>query len=128
MSDTIANLLTQIRNSQAVGKRRCTVPYSRLSKTVLAVLKDSGYIAAFEEVKATEESINPTLQIDLIPGKLHKIKRLSTPGRRMYVGYRDIPTIMRGHGTVIVSTPNGVLTGKEAKKQKVGGELICEVA
>lgn len=127
MSDTIANILTSIRNAQMINKRTISVPYSRQSATVLDVLKTAGYIA---DVARTEPHDAQTqgLQITLIPGKIHKITRLSKPGRRLYVGYRDIPTVMRGLGTVIVSTPNGVMTGRQAKEQKVGGELICEIA
>jgi len=128
MSDTISNILTSIRNAQAINKRSCNVPYSRQSETVLKVLKQAGYIADVTAPETTAESTHQELQVTLIPGKIHKITRLSKPGRRLYVGYREIPTIMRGFGTVIISTPNGILTGKEAKEQKVGGELICEIA
>lgn len=128
MSDTISNILTSIRNAQAINKRNCYVPFSRQSETVLNVLKQAGYIADVTTTTPTQESERPVLQITLIPGKIHKINRLSKPGRRLYVGYREIPTVMRGFGTVIISTPNGILTGKQAKEQKVGGELICEIA
>lgn len=127
MSDTIANILTSIRNAQSINRHTCVVPYARQSEMVLNVLQTAGYISAVEKIEG-EETVRNQLQVTLIPGKIHKITRLSKPGRRVYVGYRDIPTIMRGFGTVIISTPNGMLTGKEAKAQKVGGELICEVA
>ncbi len=127
MSDTIANILTSIRNAQSINRHTCVVPYARQSEMVLNVLQTAGYISAVEKIEG-DTAVDNQLQVTLIPGKIHKITRLSKPGRRVYVGYRDIPTVMRGFGTVIISTPNGMLTGKEAKAQKVGGELICEVA
>lgn len=121
MSDTISNILTSIRNAQAINRPSCAVPFSRQSHMVLNVLKEAGYVGPIDQADSQ-------LLVTLIPGKIHTITRLSKPGRRVYVGYRDIPTVLRGFGTVIISTPNGMLTGRQAKEQKVGGELICEIA
>lgn len=123
MTDPIAELLTQIRNSSAINKQVCEVGYSKFKEDILNTFTKAGYISGFNK-----DQENKVLIIKLITGKIRRIARLSKPGRRLYVGYKQIPTVMRGYGTVIISTPNGVVTGQEAKQNKVGGELICELA
>lgn len=122
MTDPIAELLTQIRNSSAIDKKVCEVRYSKFKEDILNTLEATGYIAGFDKDEDNR------LNIKLIPGKIRRIARLSKPGRRLYVGYKEIPVVMRGYGMVILSTPEGVITGQEAKEKKIGGELICELA
>jgi small subunit ribosomal protein S8 len=122
--DTIGNLLTSIRNAEAVNHAQVTVPHSKVSVAILEILKKEGYIVDFKETDEAKKSI----VIDLVQGIRHSYKRLSTPGRRLYTPARDIPTVLRGLGMVILSTPQGMMTGKEARKAQVGGELICEVS
>lgn len=121
--DTLGNLLTSIRNAEAVNHSQTTVPFSKVSLAVLAILKDNGYIA-----NATANEGDRSITVDLQQGIKHSYKRLSKPGRRLYTSSQDIPMVLRGLGLVIVSTSKGMMTGKDARKQKLGGELICEVA
>lgn len=125
MSHTLSNTLTQLRNSNALGKRQCRVPFTKLNERFLSVLKDAGYIG---EIQKVEDAARAELEISLLPGRLHEIRGISTPGRRQYVGYREMPVVKNGLGDVIVSTPAGIMTGVKAREQKVGGELICRVA
>lgn len=127
-TDPIADMLTRIRNAIAVRKYEIALPHSKLKEAVARLLKDSGFLA---EVHVTDASIGKTLKI-VIAGehenaRITEIVRLSRPGRRYYAGASDIPVVKRGRGLVILSTSRGLMTGTEAKKQGVGGELICKV-
>lgn len=126
MNDPISELINQIKNSTAIDKPECLISYSKFKEALLAILKSEKIIADYEVVR--EEDKRPILRISLLTGKIRRIARLSKPGRRLYVGYREVPTIMRGYGLVILSTPSGLMTGSEAKKQKIGGELICKIS
>lgn len=127
-TDPIADLLTRIRNAVAVGKSEIRVPTSKLKKVVAEQLVKNNYLA---DVK--EESGKPrgTLVVQLTkPGEnspINEINKVSKPGRRVYVGSADIPRIKQGRGIVLVSTSRGVMTGDEAKKQKLGGEVLLKV-
>ena len=127
-TDPIADLLTRIRNAVLVGKNQITVPTSKLKLTVAQELKKAGYIA---DVKT--ESAKPRDVLVVTINKegenpvINEIKRVSTPGRRVYVGANDIPKVKNGRGIVLVSTPKGVVTGQEAVKQRLGGELLLSV-
>jgi small subunit ribosomal protein S8 len=121
--DTLGNLLTSIRNAEMADHAALTVPLSKASVAVLEILKSEKYIAGF---KADEKA--RIINIDLVEGVRHSYKRLSTPGRRLYTPARDIPMVLRGLGMVIISTSKGMMTGKAARRQKLGGELICEVS
>jgi small subunit ribosomal protein S8 len=123
--DPIANLLTSIRNAEAASHSELTVPHAKASLAILSILKKNGYITDFSEQNDTmPKRISITLVMDI----RHKYKRLSTPGRRLYTVAKDIPIVLRGVGMVIVSTSKGMMTGKEARKLMLGGELICEVS
>lgn len=124
MTDPIAATLTSIRNANVLQRSEVSVPYSKLKEQLLLVLKQAGYIEAVNK----GENPSADLQISLIPGKIRNIDRLSKPGHRWYVGYHGIPTIKKGLGTVIISTPRGLMTGEEARSKKLGGELICEIS
>ena len=122
--DHISNLITSIRNAELVGHSKLTVPNTKLSVAVLAVLKESGYISNFTEQAETE---HPRLQIELPqPVTRHTYKRVSKPGRRLFTGADEIPTVLRGLGIVVLSTPQGVMTGKKARKLRLGGEVLFE--
>ena len=123
--DTLSNLLTSIRNAEMAHHSSLAVPFSKVSLGVLEVLKRNKYITSY----STEgEGAHQKIAIELSnPVTVHHYKRISKPGRRLYTPVAEIPTVIRGLGMVILSTPNGIMSGKEAKKQNVGGELICEV-
>lgn len=122
--DTIGNLLTSIRNAEMAGHASVSVPSSRLSQAVCEKLQVAGVVTGVTTVEATPRA---RLELTLKPGVQHHLRRISTPGRRLYTDVARIPRVRQGFGTVLISTPKGVLTGSEARKARVGGELICEI-
>jgi small subunit ribosomal protein S8 len=129
MTDPIADLLTRIRNGQSARKTSVTVAASKLKTAILKVLKDEGYIANFS---LGQDDGKPFLTIDLkyYEGRpvIDRIERVSRPGLRIYRGKSEIPRVLGGMGTVIVSTPKGVMTDKAAQAIGQGGEVLCIVA
>jgi len=129
MSDPIADMLTRIRNAQAVDKAVVTMPSSKLKIAIAQVLHDEGYIDGH---KVRDEDGKPQLEIAL---KYHagrpvieRIERVSRPGLRIYKGRHAIPQVMNGLGVAIVTTPKGVMTDRKARQTGVGGEVLCYVA
>jgi small subunit ribosomal protein S8 len=128
-SDPIADMLTRIRNAMAVRHPKVDVPGSKLKLDIARILKDEGYILNY---KLAEEGTRKVIKIYLkyTPGNLPVISRMdrvSRPGCRVYVGSQDIPRILGGMGINILTTPKGVMTGSQARKQGVGGEILCQV-
>jgi small subunit ribosomal protein S8 len=127
-TDPIADLLTRIRNAKMVGKTEVRVPSSNMKKVIAEKLKKTGYLA---EVKVEEGKPRDTLVITINkPGDvctINEITRMSKPGRRMYVKAAEIPKVKSGRGLVLISTSKGVITGQEAVKQQLGGELLLKV-
>lgn len=127
-TDPISDMLTRIRNAIMVNKSEVSMPYSKIKHSVAELLAKNGFVSSVRsngdgidkrlEIVINDESTNP---------KITEIARLSRPGRRMYAGSQDIPVVKQGRGIVIISTSKGVMTGDEAKKAKIGGELICKV-
>ena len=129
MNDPLGDMLTRIRNAQMRGKSTTLSPASKLRKWVLEVLADEGYIRGFEET--TDKNGHPALEISLkyYEGTpvIRELRRVSKPGRRVYLGVKDIPTVRQGLGVAIVSTPKGVMSDQSARSQNVGGEVLCTV-
>jgi small subunit ribosomal protein S8 len=129
MTDPVADLLTRIRNGQSARKPSVTLASSKLKTSILRVLKDEGYIADYQ---VASESGKPTLTVDLkyFEGRpvIDRLERVSRPGLRIYRGKDELPKVLGGMGTVIVSTPRGVMTDKAARAIGQGGEVICIVA
>jgi len=129
MNDPIGDMLTRIRNSQMRGKSTVITPASKLRAWVLDVLKDEGYIRGYE--KTTGADGHPALEISLkyYEGTpvIREIKRVSKPGRRVYMGVKDLPSVRQGLGVSIVSTPKGVMSDASARSSNVGGEVLCTV-
>lgn len=127
-TDPIADLLTRIRNAAAVGKHEVRVPNAKLKKVVADQLKKNGYLA---DVKIEPGKPRDTLVITINEkgenASFTELTRMSKPGRRMYVGANEIPKVKSGRGIVLVSTSKGVITGQEATKQRLGGELLLKV-
>lgn len=127
-TDPIADLLTRIRNAAAVGKTEVRVPTSKIKKVVAEQLKKNGYLA---DVKLEDGKPRGTLVITINEAGQNatftELTRMSKPGRRMYVAASDIPRVKSGRGLVLVSTSKGVITGAEAVKQRVGGEVLLKV-
>jgi small subunit ribosomal protein S8 len=131
MTDPIADLLTRIRNALRAGHDSVEVPCSRLKESLVKVLIAEGYLQEVKRVKVKEgggELLKIVLRFDKERRPvISKIKRVSRPGRRVYVGTGEITPIRKGLGINVLSTPKGILVDREAKKAKVGGELICSV-
>jgi len=129
MSDPIADMLTRIRNAQAVDKAVVTMPSSKLKVAIAQVLKDEGYIDGFA---VRSEGVKSELEIALkyYAGRpvIERIERVSRPGLRIYKGRDAIPQVMNGLGVAIVTTPKGVMTDRKARQTGVGGEVLCFVA
>jgi small subunit ribosomal protein S8 len=129
MSDPIADMLTRIRNAQAVEKSVVAMPASKLKVAIAQVLKDEGYIDGFAVLG---EKGQPQLEIALKYYAGHpvieRIERVSRPGLRVYKGRHDIPNVMNGLGVAIVTTPKGVMTDRKARQVGIGGEVLCYVA
>ena len=129
MNDPIGDMLTRIRNSQLRGKSVVNCPASKLRCWVLDVLANEGYIRGYE--KTTGEDGHPGLEISLkyFEGDpvIREVKRISKPGRRVYLGVKDIPQVRQGLGMSIVSTPQGVMSDAAARSANVGGEVLCTI-
>jgi small subunit ribosomal protein S8 len=129
MNDPVGDMLTRIRNSQMRGKSTVITPASKLRAWVLDVLADEGYIRGYEKV--TGKDGHPALEISLkyYDGApvIREIKRVSKPGRRVYMSVKDLPSVRQGLGVSIVSTPRGVMSDANARVANVGGEVLCTV-
>lgn len=128
MTDPIADMLSRIRNAAKVRKPDLAVPYSGMKLAIANILAAEGFLDGVEVAgDGTKKQLRLALKYDGRDAVIHGLTRVSTPGRRVYVGYRDIPRVRSGYGISILSTPSGLMTGHEARKRKVGGELLCEV-
>ncbi len=129
LTDPIADFLTRIRNASAAAKQDFSAPFSKIKGEIARILQEEGYIWGYEVV--TNEVTKPQLKVKLkYQGKtsvITDLKRVSTPGRRHYVGFEEIPRVRQGTGIAILSTPKGLMTGHRARKHKLGGELLALV-
>jgi small subunit ribosomal protein S8 len=129
MSDPIADMLTRIRNAQAVEKSVVTMPSSKLKVAIAQVLKDEGYIDDFAvRSEAGKSELDISLKYYAGRPVIERIERVSRPGLRIYKGRDAIPQVMNGLGVAIVTTPKGVMTDRKARQTGVGGEVLCYVA
>lgn len=128
-SDPIADMLTRIRNAVSVRKQQVQIPSSKTKVGIARVLKEEGYIRDYDVIEDTKQGM---LRIDLKYGPrgellVHKIKRESRSGRRLYLGAGELPEVLDGLGIAIVSTSQGVLSDRVCRERKIGGELLCSV-
>ena len=129
MTDPIADMLTRIRNAIAAKHSRADIPASKLKLEIARILKEEGYIANY---KPTEEDGHKVIRVYLKYGSnneaaISNVSRVSRPGCRVYVRRTEIPRVLGGLGINILTTPRGVMTGRQARKQGVGGEVLCEI-
>ncbi len=128
VTDPIADLLARIRNAGHAQKIDMFIPYSKIKAEIVRILKDEGYISEYSiDTAAAHPRIKVTNKIVNRSSAITGLRRVSRPGLRRYVGADEIPRVLGGMGVAILSTPRGVLSGREAKKQKVGGELLAYV-
>lgn len=127
-TDQIADLITRIRNAIMVGKTEIRVPTSKLKVAVIEGLINAGYIDSYEVEEAKPRGVlHVTIYKDGDCAKISEISKVSKPGRRVYVGSEEIPVVKSGRGIVLLSTSKGIMTGREAKKQHLGGEILVKV-
>lgn len=125
MTDPIADLIVQIKNAFMAKKDFVHVQFSKLKYEILKIFQEKGIVESFSKEESNKKSF---LKIKLkYPQKYFEFKRISKPGRRIYVGYREIKPVKQGYGFGIISTPRGLMTEIEAKKKKIGGEYLIEV-
>ena len=128
MTDPVADMFSRLRNGLAVRQLEIELPYSKFKHEIAKILVDNNYLPKVSvNAEGVAKRLVLSLQTDTEPAEIEHIKRLSRPGRRQYVDAADIPLIKRGRGMIIISTPKGLMNGQQAKNQKLGGELICEV-
>jgi small subunit ribosomal protein S8 len=127
-TDPIADMLTRIRNARGAGKLSVSMPYSKMKHQIATILSQSGYVG---NVTTAQHGAFSHLEMEIDGSKvqrpLQSLIRVSKPGRRMYAKHNEIPHVISGRGIMIVSTSSGLMTGQEARKKGLGGELICKV-
>jgi small subunit ribosomal protein S8 len=128
MTDPITDMLNQIKNAQAVGKTEILIPFSKIKNEIAMILSKENFVgeikkATKEKIKALKISLKYENEVPAIAG----FKRISKPGQRIYQGFSEIKKVRGGYGISIVSTSKGLMTNSEARKQKLGGEIICQV-
>jgi len=128
VSDTIADFLTRIRNGSSAKHKSIEVPSSNLKIAIAQILKDQGFISDFEKVDDSKQGmLHVKLRYYLGQPVIREVKRVSKPGKRVYAPADKLPRVHNGLGVAIVSTPRGVMTDKQARKENIGGEILCTV-
>ena len=128
MTDPITDLLNRIRNAQTLSRSEVRVPFSKLKYEIAKILEKEKFVGKIEKVgKKARKIIKVNLKYENDKPVISGLKRISRPGKRVYLPVKRIKPVRGGYGIVIISTPKGVMADKEARKQKVGGEVICEI-
>lgn len=128
INDPIADMLTRIRNILTSQKSEVMVPASTVKEAIAKILEREGFLASVKrEGEGVGAQLRLTLAYDASRPKIHALKRISKPGQRVYAKADELPRVTSGFGIIIVSTPNGLMTNKEARARRLGGEVICEV-
>lgn len=124
MTDQIADLIVRVKNASLIGKRDVVIPHSKMKEAILNILIQEGFI---KNIKLVEEKNRKVIRAEFSDKNLTHLKQISKPGQRIYTKSKNMPSPLRGFGLVVISTPEGVISAKEAKKKGLGGELICEI-
>jgi len=128
MSDPIADLLTRIRNAIAVNKKTVLVPHSKIKQAIVKILKQENYLADYQvKGKSSKKELEITIKYYQRNPAITNLTRISKPGVRLYTDVKDIPRLMRGRGIIILSSSQGIISGRQALKNNIGGEIICKV-
>ncbi|MFW2331074.1 MAG: 30S ribosomal protein S8 [Nitrospinota bacterium] len=129
MSDPLADMLTRIRNAIAMNHKRVVIPHSVIKGEIAALLKEEGFVENFKIVRSSLNRHNIEIGLKYYKGKpaIYGLKRVSRPGLRVYKKSKDIPSVFSGLGVAIMSTSKGILSDKEARLHKVGGEILCYI-
>lgn len=126
-SDPISDLLTRIRNASLAKKHDVVVPYSKLKFALAEILRNTGYVDRVEKIEDRHGSIRVALKYERNQPKITHLERVSKPGRRVYAKRGALPKVLNHYGLAVISTPQGLMTNKQAAKAGLGGEVICEV-
>jgi small subunit ribosomal protein S8 len=129
MSDPIADLLTRVRNAAKAGHKSAEIPSTKVKQEILRIMQDDGYIGGFEVIKSENREVIK-VRLRYMTGKrgaISNLKRVSKPSLRKYVGKEDIPNVLNGLGLAILSTSQGVMSGRKASELGIGGEVLCTV-
>jgi small subunit ribosomal protein S8 len=127
MTDPIADMIIRIKNALAAGHQSLTLPHSKLKEALLRILQEGNYISAFEVVDGQFKELKVTLRYIGKSPAISGVKRVSKPGRRIYKSATEIPRTLNGYGLTILSTNKGLMDGKSARKQNLGGEILCQI-
>ena len=128
LSDPIADLLTRVRNALAAKHKTVEMPYSKLKQNLSEILLDNKYIKAVEVIgKKTKKNLKITLKYSASKPAMRNLIRISKPGRRIYINSADLSKATKGRGIIILSTPKGLMTAKDAKAKTLGGEMLCKI-
>jgi small subunit ribosomal protein S8 len=132
ITDTISDMLIRIKNAQAVDKEQVVIPFSKMKFEICRILKEAGFIGEVEkktkkDKKSEHNYLSVNLKYEEGHGALNGVKLISKPSRRMYIQAKDIKPVRSGYGIAIISTSKGLMSSVEARKNKIGGEIICEV-
>lgn len=127
ITDPISDMLTRVRNASAVKKAEVVLPFSKIKLAIVKILKEEGYVENFKKENDGIAGLKIILKYNNNQPAIISIKRVSKPGRRLYASVIDLPRVVGGKGIAIISTSQGIMTNKEARKRKLGGEIICEV-
>lgn len=125
LNDPIGDLLTRMRNAQHARRATCRAPHSKIKQQLLELLKRDGWI---QDVQVIGDAPKQDLEVTFVPGKTLELARVSKPGRRVYAATTDIKQVLQGYGIAVITTSEGLLTDKEARKKKIGGEILCTVS
>jgi small subunit ribosomal protein S8 len=129
VSDPLGDMLTRIRNAQMRNRTKVSTPASKLRERVLEVMKDEGFIRGYARIDYQNGKSEIEIELKYFDGRpvIREIKRVSTPGRRVYSSVNDLPTVANGFGVAILSTPKGVMSDTRARQENVGGEVLCSI-
>jgi small subunit ribosomal protein S8 len=127
MTDPISDMLTRIRNAAMARKAEIRLPYSKIKLAIAKILAEQGYIASVSKTDGVISELVLSLSFNGKEPVIRFVKRISKPGQRVYAPYADLPNVLSGHGIAIVSTSQGIMTNLEARKRRLGGEVLCEV-
>jgi small subunit ribosomal protein S8 len=129
VSDPLGDMLTRIRNAQMRNRPKVSTPASKLRERVLDVMKDEGFIRGYARIDYQNGKSEIEIELKYFDGRpvIREIKRVSTPGRRVYSSVKDLPTVANGFGVAILSTPKGVMSDTRARAENVGGEVLCSI-
>lgn len=127
VTDPISDFIIRLKNASRAGKESMSLPFSKMKFSIAEILQREGYVASVDRKSKQDGTLTVSLAYKAGKSAIQDVKRISKPSRRIYFGARDVRPVLRGHGLLVLSTPAGVMTGKEAKLKRIGGEALFEI-